>query len=739
MINKIAMIHLTRIEGDRYNSKYPIYLSLLLLIFFGSFDSELYAQFNFPVARKVPFDTLIYQTKLSDEYSWMSRPENEEEMLAFARLQGELTKSILDSITGTEIIEEVLENIEKSYSPDEITIKGVQDNLLYYTKEAQEKPALFKRNGYIAKEEEVLPLPVVINSRKYRIKKYRFAFHKPLLALMLIESGELNPHIRFYDLFKKEFLADSIGPVLFNDASGVSMAWLPDDSGIIYTQSPAENSKEENYYRGKLKLHLLTGNNQQTDVSVFGKDVMASISLRDYDIPYVYSFRYSPYIIARVRAGKGENYAYAVHYSKLDGANTPWIKLQEFTCNDGIFTAKDNFIYAVTFDVPNGKLVKVNLNTGEPPVTFLNDQNKILESIIGGKDAIYVKYTAPGKDGILKMSYINPAPIELPMPFDGAIGGLRIIGESDLLFDITNWIRNYEYYTISHATDSVTLLPGGNHPNSFSDKFTSRLVYVPSRDGVNIPVSIVYNKDIIPGQKPLPVLIDGYGCFGSSMSPAFIPEVLIWVSQGGIFAEAHIRGGGELGMEWYKSGSYPTKMNSINDIVDVAEYFVKNNYTRPSQQAITGGSCGTLNVGLATLQRPDLFRVGLYEVGIPDLVTNKGPGFGKGQNEFGPLDTEAGFLSRLSISAYYHIVENKNAPAMLSINGASDYIVPIHNVARYVAKLQNVQKSERPSLFLVDWESGHQEAGKSTNDMIRKYKFLFWQTNHPNFQLKSDQ
>ncbi|MBL0073991.1 MAG: hypothetical protein IPP34_20210 [Bacteroidetes bacterium] len=156
------MIHLTRIEGDRYNSKYPIYLSLLLLIFFGSFDSELYAQFNFPVARKVPFDTLIYQTKLSDEYSWMSRPENEEEMLAFARLQGELTKSILDSITGTEIIEEVLENIEKSYSPDEITIKGVQDNLLYYTKEAQEKPALFKRNGYIAKEEEVLPYPLLL-------------------------------------------------------------------------------------------------------------------------------------------------------------------------------------------------------------------------------------------------------------------------------------------------------------------------------------------------------------------------------------------------------------------------------------------------------------------------------------------------------------------------------------------------------------------------------------------------
>lgn len=714
--------------------KCPIYILLFLFLLLVTFDVSLYAQFNYPVARTVPFDTLIYQHKLSDEYAWMSRPENENEMLEFARKQGQLTESILDRITGTEIIMDVMKSIEESYSPDEISVKGVQGNQLYFSK----KGALFRRDGYMGKEEEVLVFPIVINNRKYRIKKYRFAFNKPLLALMLVESGDANPHIRFYELTKKEFLPDSISPVLFNDASGVSMAWLPDDSGIIYSQAPAENNEEENYYRGKLKFHLLDGKISQPDVPVFGKDVTESISLEDYDIPYVYSFPYSPYIIARVRAGKGDNYAYAVHYSKLNGPNTPWKKLQSYTCNDGQFTAKDDFIYAVSLDVPNGQLVKVNLKTGEPPVSFLTDQNKIMESIVGGKDGLYVKYTAPGKDGILKMDYTTPNPFDIPMPFDGALGGLRIFRESDLIFDITSWVRNYEYYTVSYSSNKVTLLPGGSNQNSFSEKFTSKLIYVPSRDGVNIPVSIIYQKNIIPGEKPLPLLLDAYGCFGLSMSPAFIPEILIWVSQGGIFAQAHIRGGGELGVEWYKSGSYPTKMNSINDIVDVAEYFVKNNYTLPSQQAITGGSCGTLNVGLATLQRPDLFCAGLYEVGIPDLVTNKGPGFGKGQNDFGPLDTEAGFKSRLSISAYYHIVENKKAPAMLMINGATDYIVPIHNVARYVAKLQNVQKSERPSLFMVDWNNGHQGAGTSPDDMIRKYKFLFWQTGHSDFQLKQD-
>jgi protease II len=212
----------------------------------GIIDASLYAQFNYPVARAVSFDTLIYQTKLSDEYAWMSRPENENEMLEFARLQGQLTESILDSITGTEIIIEVMNSIEESYNPEEISVKGVQGNQLYYSKQVQEKQALFRRDGYMGKEEEVMVFPMVINNRKYRIKKYRFAFNKPLLALMLVESGDSNPHIRFYELTKKEFLIDSISPVLFNDASGVSIAWLPDDSGIIYSQAPAENSEEEN-------------------------------------------------------------------------------------------------------------------------------------------------------------------------------------------------------------------------------------------------------------------------------------------------------------------------------------------------------------------------------------------------------------------------------------------------------------------------------------------------------------
>ena len=115
---------------------------------------------------------------------------------------------------------------------------------------------------------------------------------------MLTENGEDNPQLRFFDLIKKEFLIDRIRPVMFNNSQGVSMAWIPDDSGIIYNQAPSGNAAEENYYRGKLKLHLLNGKNNNQDLAVFGKDVVMGIDLKDYDVPYVYSFQNSPYIIA---------------------------------------------------------------------------------------------------------------------------------------------------------------------------------------------------------------------------------------------------------------------------------------------------------------------------------------------------------------------------------------------------------------------------------------------------------
>lgn len=699
------------------------------------------AQIPYPTTQKVPFDTLIYNQRLSDDFAWLSSPENETEMLKWANTQSGFTNKKLDSINGTEVIESLFEKVFIS-NPNEIIVKGAQGNDLYYYKTLPDgKKWLLRKIVGQETEETISAIPFSIQGKKYHAKKFVFAHQNKLLALMLTESGEANPHIRFFDLETKLFLNDSIGSVMFNDASGVSMAWLPDDSGLLYSQAPSDKNEEEKYYRGQLKLHI-TGKKQEEDKPIFGFGVNRSIDIKEYETPYVYTFRHSPYIIARIRAGKGENYAYAIHYSQLNDDQSEWVKLNDYRCNHGTFTATGQFLYAVDDGVPNMQLIKVDLKTGNPPIVVIPETEKVLAmstgdpSVVSGEKYLYVKYNTAGKQGILKWNFADKRPIEIQMPFEGSVMEFNLLKDDNLLFVSTNWIRDFEYFTVNHKTNESVAFQKPVHLATNTSNYTSEIIYVPSRDGMNIPVSLVYKKGLNSSKQPKPLLIDAYGCFGASMDPYFLPENFIWLELGGIYAVAHIRGGGELGSQWYTDGAFPNKMNSINDIIDVADYFVKNNYTTGTMQAITGASCGSLNVGLATLQRPELFSAGVFAVGIPDLVTNKGASFGRGQNDFGPLDTEDGFYSRLSISAYYHIIPDKSAPAMLVINGANDYIVPIHNAARYVAKLQQVQQSERPALFMVDWENGHEAAGNSEQDIIRKWKFLLWQTGHKDFQPK---
>jgi prolyl oligopeptidase len=695
----------------------------------------------YPTTQKAPFDTIIYNTKLADDYAWLSLPENETQMLQWAKTQTNFTNTILDSIPGKEIISDLLVKLNAP-NPDEIIVKGVHGGDIYYYKTlADGQRWLLQKTDGDDTEEKISTIPFAVQGKKYSAKKYAFAHQKKLLALMLTESGDGNPHIRFFNLETKTFLKDSIGAVMYNDASGVSMAWLPDDSGLIYSQAPTSNNEAEKYYRGQLKIHFLESKNNPDD-AIFGFGVNASIPIKEYETPYIYSFPYSPYLIARIRAGKGENYAFAIHYKQLKGSQTAWLKLKDYRCNHGTFTATGPFLYAVDDAVPNMQLIKVDLKTGKPPEVILPESEKILSmstgdpSIVSGRNIAYIKYNAAGKQGILKWNLKNVAPTELQMPFDGSVMEFNLLKDDALLFVSTNWIRNFEYFKVQPNTNQIVSFQPSASTGFDASNYTSEIRYIPSRDGIAIPVSLVYKKGLEIGKNPSPMLIEAYGCFGASMDPYFFPENFVWLELGGIYAVAHIRGGSELGAQWYTDGAYPNKMNSINDVVDVADYFIKNNITTGFMQAISGASCGTINVGLATLQRPELFSAGVFSVGIPDLVTNKGTSFGRGQNDFGPLDTEEGFISRLSISAYHHIIPNKKAPAMLVINGVSDYIVPLHNTARYVAKLQQVQQSERPALFMVDWQSGHATAGNSEEDIIRKWKFLLWQTGNKYFQPK---
>ncbi len=278
----------------------------LFVLLLTLLSTQTWAQINYPTTRTESFDTLIYNKKISDPFFWMSRKANEQEMKSWVSAQGKLTQSILDSIPGGETL---ANEIDAAYlkMQDEIWDLTVIQNQFYYYRDIPDKGcSLCRRKTMAAEEEIIFSGSITIKGQKYRSRKEVYAHAQPLVAMMLIQRGEANPHIRIYHLDKKIFLPDSIAPVMFNDSRGVSMTWLPDDAGLLYTQAPPTTIESEKYYNGKIKLHRL-GQSIEKDEVVFGKDVTKDILLQNFETPYIYSFNSSPYLLARIRNGADDN------------------------------------------------------------------------------------------------------------------------------------------------------------------------------------------------------------------------------------------------------------------------------------------------------------------------------------------------------------------------------------------------------------------------------------------------
>jgi prolyl oligopeptidase len=695
-------------------------------------------QFNYPATRTEPFDTVIFDRKISDPYFWMESKSNETEMKAWVNEQGKLTQSILDSIPNGEKLSAEIDAAYVSLQEEIWGLSAVNGKFYYYRDIPDVGVSLCQRKSSSAEEEIIFSGGITINGQKYRSRKKAHAHKKSLIALMLVQRGEANPHIRIYDLDKKTFLPDSIGPVMFNDARGVSMTWLPDDSGLLYSQAPPSTIESQKYYNGKIKLHKL-GDSTAKDEAVFGIGVNSSIQLKDYETPYIYSFNSSPFLLARIRTGDEDNYAFAVHYSELNGAKTPWKRLNNYVNLGDGFDAKDNFLYAATEDHPRYTIVQIDMATGNSPMNFLSAQDEVLayvdaahaSCIVACNDVLYVAYRKVGEMGFFKIDYQSKQVTKIPLPAKGSMVELTKLGDNDLGFAHFSAIRSTQYMHYQFANDSITSLPFSPLSLDLAADFVTEVIEVPSRDGKKIPVSLVYKNGVVLKNNN-PLYIEAYGNGGAVNDVWLDPNRLPWLNRGGVYAWAHVRGGGDLGLEWVEGGQFPNKQNSVNDVVDVAEYFIKNNYTSSNKQFVMGGSAGSFLVGNGINQRPDLFAGGIFQSGLPDLATHRDAAYARERGNVGDVKTKEGFESVYNLSALYHIPENTKLPAMLVAHGGTDYIIALTAPARYVATLQAMQKGTRPQLFLVDWESGH--TGGGVSEIVGTLKFMLWQSGHPEFQ-----
>jgi prolyl oligopeptidase len=264
------------------------------------------------------------------------------------------------------------------------------------------------------------------------------------------------------------------------------------------------------------------------------------------------------------------------------------------------------------------------------------------------------------------------------------------------------------------------------------DNIEVETVYVPSHDGVKVPLTIIRPKGIKKdGNHPL--LLYGYGNYGAVEPAIFDPTLSIMANHGIIKAIAHVRGGGELGEEWRLGGFKSTKPNTWKDAIACAEWLVKEGYTQPSKMGVMGASAGGILAGRAMTERPDLFAVAIPQVGVMNTLrfefTPNGPNH---IPEFGTVKDKNDFNNLFEMDSYIHIKDGVRYPATLVTAGLNDPRVILWQPGKFAARLQEANSSGKPVWFRIDLEGGHGFILSKDQDMRTKadiMAFLLSQTS----------
>jgi prolyl oligopeptidase len=363
----------------------------------------------------------------------------------------------------------------------------------------------------------------------------------------------------------------------------------------------------------------------------------------------------------------------------------------------------------------------------------------VIDSSVAAKDALYVFERENGIAHVVRVDYATDAVAEIPLPVQGTLSGAT--GDTQytgFTAKLESWTVSPAWYAYDPATNTLTntnLDPPS--PVDYS-AITSQEVQVRARDGVMIPLSLIHRKDIKRNGRN-PTLLYAYGSYGISSSPSFSASRIAWFEHGGVFAVAHVRGGGENGEEWHLAGKDANKVNTINDFIDCGKWLIDNKYTSPAKLGGRGGSAGGITMGGAITRAPELFAAILDEIPVSDqLRIEFSPNGPPNIPEFGSVKTAAGFNNLYATSAVHHVVPGGKYPAVMLTTGANDPRVDPWQAAKMAATLQADNTSGRPILLRVDYSGGHGLIGATKSQGAElsadEYSFLLWNMGVAGFQ-----
>jgi prolyl oligopeptidase len=692
---------------------------------------------NPPDAKRVPVTDTYFGTAVTDPYRWMEA--GGPEFQAFLKAHNDRTRAVLDSIPARAAFAARLQALSETSNVSSGVVS--RHGAYFYEKLAPgaNSVKLFVRSG-IGGTERVLVDPDAMTGPRQAISYFGVSNDGARVAYGLSAGGSENATVHVVDVATGKTLPDSSDRADF----GVT-AWTDDGKAFFYLKRqdvPAGASPLAKYLNVRSYRHVI-GESGASDVAVFGAGVNPSLTVPETSFAALSVSPETAYLGGVLINGVDRFVTvYSAPKSALASpATIPWqlvIRPEDKVVN-AAFHGKT--VYALTAkDAPRFKLVKFDLPGGTiaKATDVLPAGTRVIDDLANASDALYVLSREDGLGRITRIGYDGTAR-DVTLPVNGSITGLAAeYDRPGFIAQLTSWTDTplwYAYDAKTNALVDTKLDPPS--PVDFST-IVAEEVKVPAADGTLVPLSIVHRRDIkLDGSNP--TVLYAYGSYGISSNPTFSASRLAWFEQGGVWAVAHVRGGGEYGEEWHLAGKGANKVKTISDFVDCAKWLVAKGYTSPAKLGARGGSAGGITMGGAITSAPQLFAAILDEIPVSDQLrietTPNGP---PNVPEFGSVKTEDGFKNLYATSAIHHVVKGAKYPAVMLTTGINDPRVDPWQAAKMAATLQDASTSGKPILLRVDYEGGHGLIGGGRAQAVAltadEYSFLLWQFGVPAFQ-----
>lgn len=672
---------------------------------------------KYPATQKVDTVDTYFGTAVPDPYRWLEN-DTAAATANWVTAQNEVTFGYLENIPYRKAVRarlDELQNYERIGAPQK------HGEFYYYSKNSglQNQSVQYRKKTEAGAEELFLDPNTFSTDGTSALGGMFFSKDGSLVTILIQEGGSDWRKAVTLRTADKQIVGDTLTDLKFT-----GIAWRGNE-GFYYSRydNPKGNQLFAKVDYNRVCFHKLN-TPQNTDAVVY--DGGAQNPKRRAGAGLTEDERF---LIISTSVGTSGNELYiqdlADPKSKLIPIVTNFDQDHNILDNDG-----SRLIIQTNLNAPNERIVEVDAKNPTPEnwKDIIAETTEPIQSVSTAGRKLFVSYLKDAKTQIKQFNNRGQLEREVALPGIGSAGGFGGYWEdTDVYYSFTSFTYPTTIFKYNIASGTSTEYARPQVKFNPEDYETQQVFYT-SKDGTQVPMFIVHKKGLQRNAKN-PTWLYAYGGFNISLTPSFSPSRLVWLENGGIYAQPNLRGGGEYGEKWHQAGTKMNKQNVFDDFIAAAEYLISEKYTASKYLAIAGGSNGGLLVGATMTQRPDLMRVAFPAVGVMDMLRYHRFTVGAAwATDYGRSDDSKEMFEYLYRYSPVHALKaGTNYPATLVTTADhDDRVVPAHSF-KFAATLQEAHAGDNPVLIRIDTKSGHGSSNLSKGlDLVADQFSFAW-------------